>query len=571
MSQVAKELGDVLLRLGVLTPEQLSLALQEEERTGHSAWKFLMERGRLTERDLVKARAIQVGMPFVDVRDERPEPAAVEVVPYPIATNQVALPMRIENGKLVVAMAEPTDHLGLAQLEEAAGMPVAVAVAYRGDLFEAIELAYRAHKGSRSFDMLGFKNGNGPGAPRPPMGSLSADDLPVVEAAAPAPTVEEEEVKAEKEPRLAEFLEAVIAQGASDLHLTAGVPPMLRVHGELRALPGYRRLLPKDLQEMVYSILTQKQRETFEENLELDLSYQLPGKGRFRVNVFQQRDALGAVMRMIPFGIKTLDELGLPDAVHEFAQMRRGLVLVTGVTGSGKSTTLAGLLDIVNSERREHIMTVEDPIEFLHRHKKSVVNQREVGADTHSFSQALKHVLRQDPDVILVGEMRDLETISTALTAAETGHLVFGTLHTQSAPSTIDRIVDVFPPQGQEQIRIMIANSLQAVVTQALLPTADGAGRVAALEILLPDDAVRNLIRQAKIEQVYSVMQTKTAGGMQTMEQALADLVFGEMISQETALGATNRPDQLIGLLERTGVQLGETEPPGAGLRLAGS
>jgi twitching motility protein PilT len=279
----------------------------------------------------------------------------------------------------------------------------------------------------------------------------------------------------------------------------------------------------------------------------------MPGLARFRVNVYYQREAVGAAFRLIPQEIKTLEELSLPPILHSLAEYPRGLVLVTGPTGSGKSTTLAAIVDEINRTRSEHILTVEDPIEFVHRHKRCIVNQREIGPDATSFANALKAALRQDPDVILVGEMRDLETISTALTAAETGHLVFGTLHTQSAPSTIDRIIDVFPPEQQEQVRIMIAGSLQAVVTQALLPTADGAGRVAALEILLPDDAVRNLIRQAKIEQVYSVMQTNTARGMQTMEQALADLTTRRVVGLEEALSHSSRPDQLIGILERAG------------------
>jgi twitching motility protein PilT len=257
----------------------------------------------------------------------------------------------------------------------------------------------------------------------PAIRTFGPDDLNLREASpvATATLEPEEEKDVEKEPNLADFLETVLNSSASDLHLTSGLPPMMRVHGDLMPIKGYRKLFPQDLQAMMYSILTQKQRERFEEGLELDLSYSLPGKARFRVNVFQQRDAIGSVMRLIPYEIKDPDALGLPPSVKEFAKMRRGLVLVTGVTGSGKSTTLAGLIDIVNRERQEHIMTVEDPIEFLHRHKKCIVNQREVGTDTHSFSSALKHVLRQDPDVILVGELRDLETISMALTAAETG------------------------------------------------------------------------------------------------------------------------------------------------------
>jgi twitching motility protein PilT len=290
------------------------------------------------------------------------------------------------------------------------------------------------------------------------------------------------------------------------------------------------------------------------------------------------------VLRILDSGVTVegLDSLGMQeDEMKRFSSAIKkpnGAVLVTGPTGSGKSTTLAAVIDEINRTRTDHILTVEDPIEFVHRHKRCIVNQREIGPDATSFAEALKAALRQDPDVILVGEMRDLETISTALTAAETGHLVFGTLHTQSAPSTIDRIVDVFPPEQQEQVRIMIANSLQAVVTQALLPTADGNGRVAALEILLPDDAVRNLIRQAKIEQVYSVMQTNTARGMQTMEQALADLATRRVVSLEEALARSSRPDQLIGILDRAGFDVAsaraQAEAAHAGapaLRMAGS
>ena len=273
-----------------------------------------------------------------------------------------------------------------------------------------------------------------------------------------------------------ELLTALLEVGGSDLHLTAGTPPTVRVHGELERLEKYPELTPRALQGMIYAILPQKLRERFEQELELDMSYSLPGQARFRVNVYQQRDALGAAFRLIPFEIKKLDDLGLPGVVADLARFPRGFVVVTGPTGSGKSTTLAGMVDVVNEERAGHIMTVEDPIEFLHKHKKCIVNQREVGADTHGFGQALKHVLRQDPDVILVGEMRDLETISTAITAAETGHLVFATLHTQDAPQTIDRIIDVFPPHQQQQVRVQLATTLQGVVTQQLLQTAGRSG-----------------------------------------------------------------------------------------------
>jgi twitching motility protein PilT len=350
-----------------------------------------------------------------------------------------------------------------------------------------------------------------------------------------------------------DLLEQMVALGASDLHVTVGSPPAYRVRGHIVRAEGFEPFAADDTRALLYRILSSEQQKHFELNRQLDFAYSMPGVARFRVNVYYQRESVGAAFRLIPQEIKTLEELSLPPVLHTLAEHPRGLVLVTGPTGSGKSTTLAAVIDEINRTRSDHILTVEDPIEFVHRHKRCIVNQREIGPDASSFAEALKAALRQDPDVILVGEMRDLETISTALTAAETGHLVFGTLHTQSAPSTIDRIVDVFPPAQQEQVRIMIANSLQAIVTQTLLPTADGAGRVAALEVLLPDDAVRNLIRQAKVEQVYTIMQTNTARGMQTMEQALADLTMRGVVGLNDAMTRSSRPDQLLGLLERSG------------------
>jgi twitching motility protein PilT len=286
---------------------------------------------------------------------------------------------------------------------------------------------------------------------------------------------------------------------------------------------------------MVYSIISQKQREKFENDLELDTSYALPGKGRFRVNVLLQRDSVGCVMRAIPYEIVDFDRLGVPPAVKTWAYLPRGLVLVTGPTGSGKSTTLASLIDIVNRERSVHIMTVEDPIEFLHHHKRSIINQREVGQDTHSFANALKHVLRQDPDVILVGEMRDLETISTALTASETGHLVFATLHTQDAPQSIDRVIDVFPSHQQQQVRVQLAAALQGICTQQLIPNRDGTGRAIACEVMVATPAIRNLIREGKTHQIYSMLQAGGKYGMVTMDMSLAQLVRAGKISLEMA------------------------------------
>jgi len=361
-----------------------------------------------------------------------------------------------------------------------------------------------------------------------------------------------------------ELLGALLDHGGSDLHLTAGSAPVVRVHGELERVDGYPALSPRALQGMIYAILPQKLRERFEQELELDMSYSLPGRARFRVNVYMQRDAIGAAFRVIPFEIKQIDELGLPTVVADLARFQRGFVVVTGPTGSGKSTTLASMVDVVNTERRGHIMTVEDPIEFLHKHKSCIVNQREVGADTHGFSNALKHVLRQDPDVILVGEMRDLETISTAITAAETGHLVFATLHTQDAPQTIDRIIDVFPPHQQQQVRVQLSTTLQGVVTQQLIPTSDGQGRAVACEVLVTTPAVRNLIREGKVHQIYSSMQAGGRYGMQTMDMSLAQHVKAGRITQQLAFERCHDAEELQRLMGGT---LGGVGPEGGGGR----
>jgi len=368
------------------------------------------------------------------------------------------------------------------------------------------------------------------------------------------------------------LLERGVAAGASDLHITVGAAPAVRVRGQLAQLEGFAPLDSDAIRTLLYRILTTEQQKRLELDRQLDLSYAVPGLARFRVNVFVQREAFAAAFRVVPDDLKTLEELGLPESLRELTTLARGLVLVTGPTGSGKSTTLAALIDEINRTRSDHIITIEDPIEFVHRHKRCIVNQREIGSDATSFGSALRAALRQDPDVILLGEMRDLETISTALTAAETGHLVFGTLHTQSAPSTIDRIVDVFPAAQQDQIRTQIAGTLQGVVTQSLIPTADGQRRVAALEILVPDDAIRNLIRQAKVEQIYSYMQTGSRTGMQTMEQALSDLTVRQVITPTDALARSTRRGELTELLERSGVNVNRTmqvPAASAGLRLA--
>jgi twitching motility protein PilT len=335
---------------------------------------------------------------------------------------------------------------------------------------------------------------------------------------------------------LTDLLVEMVDGGASDLHITAAARPTLRINGSLRPLEHRPMLTPLLIQRMLYAVLTQKQREKFEEDLELDFAYALPGKARFRVNIYRQRDSLGAAFRLIPYEIKPLEALGIPPSVANFAMLARGFVLVTGPTGSGKSTTLASLVDLANRQREDHIMTVEDPIEFLHSHKSCLINQREVGEDTWSFANALKHVLRQDPDIILVGEMRDLETISVALTAAETGHLVFATLHTQDAAQTIDRVIDVFPPHQQQQVRVQLASALQGVVCQSLCKSPDGQGRVAATEVLVATPAIRNLIREGKTHQIYSSLQAGARHGMHTMDQHLAELVKTGRITYDTGL-----------------------------------
>jgi twitching motility protein PilT len=350
---------------------------------------------------------------------------------------------------------------------------------------------------------------------------------------------------------LDQMLIALVETRGSDLHLTVGTPPMIRVDGSLRPLPGYGKLNSADTALLCRAAVNAEQWETFQRTQEMDFAHSIVGVSRFRGNLYVQRHSCGAVFRAIPHKIKPLDELGMPDSVARFAQLPRGLVLVTGPTGSGKTTTLASILDLANRSRASHIITIEDPIEFLHPHKRSLVNQREVGSDTETFPQALKHALRQDPDIILVGELRDLETTATALTAAETGHLVLATLHTQSATQTIDRVIDIFPPHQQLQIRAQLAASLQGVVTQALAPKADGKGRVVIAEILTATPAIRSLIREGKSHQIPSFMQAGGQEGMLAFDQHLAERVREGLISIPTAMEICHSPEELKRLVGR--------------------
>ena len=353
---------------------------------------------------------------------------------------------------------------------------------------------------------------------------------------------------------MSDLLLMMVQKRASDLHLTSGVTPMLRIDGEILATP-FEKLTPDLCQRLIYSLLTDQQRQVFEAKSELDLSFGIKGVGRVRMNVFRQRGSVAAALRSIPSTFMTFDELGLPEVVYEIVRRPRGLILVTGPTGSGKTTTLASMLDYINENRSGHIITIEDPIEYIHHHKKCIVNQREIGQDTAGFNSALKYVLRQDPDVILIGEMRDLETIQAAISIAETGHLVFATLHTNDAKSTVNRIIDVFPASQQPQVRNQLSLVLKAVFTQALVPHTSGTGRVLAAEVLIVTPAIENLIREGKVEQIPMLMQTGGKHGMQTANQALTDLLYKRKINQKHAVEYSVDQEELMKLIaQRTGV-----------------
>ncbi|MGQ0825758.1 MAG: PilT/PilU family type 4a pilus ATPase [Actinomycetota bacterium] len=517
LASQARRFGETLVERHVLSRDDLEHAITEAQTSGRQLAHVLMERGLVGSKDLTAALAEDLGIRFVDFLETPIHQDAPALVPAELAWRYLALAVDFDGPRLVVAFAEPSDDEGVAAVGAATGYEIVAAVADGNELARAIEAIYG-----------------------PPSAEPLLDD--------PNAALRAEALRAD-DLHVNDLLELVLQYRGSDLHLTAGSPPVVRVHGELLPMSHLPVLNGSQIRQMVYTIISQKQREKFENDLELDTSYALPGKGRFRVNVFLQRDSVGCVMRVIPYEIVNFDNLAIPPAVKSWAWLPRGLILVTGPTGSGKSTTLASLVDIINRERAVHIMTVEDPIEFLHHHKRSIINQREVGEDTHSFAAALKHVLRQDPDVILVGEMRDLETISTALTAAETGHLVFATLHTQDAPQSIDRVIDVFPAHQQQQIRVQLAAALQGICTQQLLPTTDGQGRVAACEVMVATPAIRNLVREGKVHQIYSMLQAGGKYGMVTMDMSLAYLVRNGRITLDSALERCANEEDLRRLL----------------------
>jgi twitching motility protein PilT len=473
-------------------------------------------------------------LPVVDLRRERPSELALATTPAAVAREYGAVGYRLQDDQLTVAFGDPPDPDDLRALSALVShnvMPVladALAIEEIVATMEAAAVATAPDTG-----------GGSRGAPGHPAERTSGH-TPEVAPATAAP-----DGAGEVPLHLDDLLRYAVNVGASDLHLTAGLPACVRLHGAVQAIEGAPQLDNEWIRDMVFGILPQSLRERFEAEKELDTSHSIVGVGRFRLNVFQQRGTVAAVLRAIPHEIPPFEMLGIPDSIRSFTDLRRGLVLVTGPTGSGKSTTLASLVDIINKTKPLHIITVEDPIEFLHTHKRAIVNQREVGQDTATFAEALRRVLREDPDVILVGEMRDLETISMALTAAETGHLVFGTLHTQDAPQTVDRIIDVFPTNQQEQVRTMLAGSLEGVVTQQLLLNSDGTGRLAACEVMICTSAIRNLVRSAKTHQIYSLMQTGGQYGMQTMDQGLAKLVKAGRITEAVAFDRCRNEEDL--------------------------
>lgn len=534
-------LADALVQSGYETEANLAPLVAEARTTGETLSTLLISRNLALPAVVVGALAHLAQLPAIDLAAMTPSPDAGAAMPPDVAQEYGAIALQFDGRVLAVAFAEPPSRVDVEALASKLGCRVNPVLA------DPVLIAQHLQGAAQSQ----------PPPPPPPPGP--APNSPLVDTSS-----DSEEIKASPSvERLLEqgipaaatngsmplhiddLLRYAVSVGASDLHLTAQMPGTIRLHGALRQIEGCPALDNETIRNMVFGILPASQRERFEEEHELDTSHSIAGVGRFRVNVSLQRGTVAAALRPIPHDMPVFDTLGLPDSIKAFTDLRRGLVLVTGPTGSGKSTTLASLVDIINRTKPLHIVTVEDPIEFLHDHKRSIITQREVGEDTNSFSEALRRVLRQDPDVILVGELRDLETISMALTAAETGHLVFATLHTQDAPQTIDRVIDVFPTTQQEQIRVMLAATLEGVVTQQLVVNAEGTGRIPCAEVLMCTSAIRNLIRLSKTHQIYSVMQVGASFGMQTMDQGLAKLVKDGLISESIAYDRSQNEEDL--------------------------
>ncbi len=527
-----ERLAKILERQNLLPLNVISGLTAKALRQSQWLGKVAVDDGALSAKEIADLLAQETKLPYVELEMAGPDPRALDLIPLEMARNLDVIPLQLDGSQLYVAMANPLDDTAKLALREAARCEVAYNVAPMDQVARAIgswynQAAPRAAAPSAASPNFSSILGNMTPEPPPP----------------PTPTT-----APGSEMTIEELLTMMIEHRASDLHLAVGSPPQMRVDGELQPMP-YPMLKPQIVQPIIYSILTDVQITAYERHWELDFSYSLPGVSRFRVNVHRQRGSVGAVFRSIPSDIPTLDKLKMPPIVRELTNRPRGLVLVTGPTGSGKSTTLAAMVDEINRNHRTHIVTIEDPIEFLHNNKLSVITQREVGSDTESFTVALRHVLRQDPDVILIGEMRDLETIAAALTAAETGHLVFATLHTTSAASTIDRIVDVFPEHQQDQVRTQLANVLEGILTQTLLQHIDGHGRCCAQEIMLGNAAIRTLIRDNKVHQMPGIIQASGKLGMQTLDQALRTLVLKKMVTLDEAMTKASNPDDFKALL----------------------
>jgi twitching motility protein PilT len=531
----SRRLAQALVSAGLLSEEDAGALLEESSASGASLGALVVSRGKVAPQVVMSTFGQLAQLPTVDLYANSPSQDAVSAIPPEVTERFGAIGYAFHEDALHVAFGEPPSPEDLGELSSICGCTVSpllgdpAAIERLQMLVQAAPVAQTAPEVSAPDNSERSGNGSSTNGAPPSMTPAQA----AASAAADVPL------------HIDDLLRYAVSVGASDLHLTAQMPGCIRLHGAIRPIEGCPVLDNETIRDMIFGILPASQRERFEEEKELDTSHSIAGVGRFRVNVFMQRGTVAAALRSIPHEIPSFDSLSIPDAIRAFSEMRRGLVLVTGPTGSGKSTTLASLVDIINRTKPLHIITIEDPIEFLHNHKRAVVNQREVGEDTKSFAEALRRVLREDPDVILVGEMRDLETISMALTAAETGHLVFGTLHTQDAPQTIDRVVDVFPTSQQEQVRTMLSAALEGVVTQQLILNADGTGRLAATEVMVCTPAIRNLIRSAKTHQIYSLMQTGATYGMQTMDQGLAKLVKEGRITEAVAFDRCRNEDDL--------------------------
>ncbi len=509
----SEQLADILLKADVVDRHMLDRASAVQRTQGRWLGSVLVELGVVGPEEIVQVLSNHLNMKAVELDRAAVNVEALQLLPESMARRFGVVPISVLDGSLHAAMVNPLDTLACDLIQARTGMRLEPMVATERDIRGAIDRLYgHIARGAKG------------GAPQP------------AEERAPARASEEGEVL-----HIDDLLRLMAERKASDLHLSIGTSPTLRIDGELMQL-STEKISPAKMNELIYNILTDEQITTFEENWELDFAYSVRGLSRFRVNVHRQRGTIGAVFRSVPVDPPSLDGLHMPEILKVLCGRPRGLVLVTGPTGSGKSTTQAAMIREINVTRRRHIVTIEDPIEFLHRNEKSIIIQREVGSDTKSFSASLRHVLRQDPDVILIGEMRDLETIAAAITAAETGHLVLATLHTTSAAQTIDRIVDVFPPHQQEQIRVQLSTVLEGIISQTLLPLADGKGRTCAQEVLVANSAIRNLIREGKSHQIPSVLQSSASEGMQGLDQALKVLVRSGKVTPQVAMSVASNP-----------------------------